>query len=59
MVIAGALAAVAIDAAKRTARIYHFHPDLVEAPLEVTDESGELAPSLGILICRRTLCPRR
>ncbi|WP_423391487.1 RHS repeat-associated core domain-containing protein [Burkholderia sp. LMG 21824] len=42
-VIAEALAAVAIDKAKRTARIYHFHTDLVGAPLEVTDESGELA----------------
>ncbi len=42
-VIAEALAAVAIDTAKRTARIYHFHTDLVGAPLEVTDESGELA----------------
>ncbi len=38
-VIAEAVAAVAID----TARIYHFHTDLVGAPLEVTDESGELA----------------
>ncbi|HIH2752969.1 TPA: RHS repeat-associated core domain-containing protein, partial [Burkholderia lata] len=42
-VIAEALAAVAIDTAKRAARIYHFHTDLVGAPLEVTDESGELA----------------
>lgn len=42
-VIAEALAAVVTDAAKRTARIYHFHTDLVGAPLEVTDESGELA----------------
>ncbi|MCA8142769.1 RHS repeat-associated core domain-containing protein [Burkholderia multivorans] len=42
-VIAEALAAAAIDTAKRAARIYHFHTDLVGAPLEVTDESGELA----------------
>ncbi|KER68719.1 hypothetical protein HR51_27780 [Burkholderia cepacia] len=42
-VIAEALAVVAIDTAKRTARIYHFHTDLVGAPLEVADESGELA----------------
>jgi RHS repeat-associated protein len=42
-VIAGAMAAAAIDTAKRAARIYHFHTDLVGAPQEVTDESGELA----------------
>ncbi|KVZ35560.1 RHS repeat-associated core domain-containing protein [Burkholderia ubonensis] len=42
-VIAEALAVVAIDAAKRRARIFHFHTDLVGTPLEVTDESGELA----------------
>ncbi|WP_241510341.1 RHS repeat-associated core domain-containing protein [Burkholderia seminalis] len=42
-VIAEALAAVAIDKAKGTARIYHFHTDLVGTPLEVTDESGALA----------------
>ncbi len=42
-VIAEALAAAAIDAAKRAARIYYFHTDLVGAPLEVTDEAGELA----------------
>ncbi|MBR8061020.1 RHS repeat-associated core domain-containing protein [Burkholderia dolosa] len=41
--IAESLAAAAIDSAKRAARIYHFHTDLVGAPLEVTDEAGELA----------------
>ncbi|MBY4694727.1 DUF6531 domain-containing protein [Burkholderia latens] len=41
-VLAEALAAAAIDTAKRTSRIYHFHTDLVGAPLEMTDESGEL-----------------
>lgn len=42
-VIAEALAAAAIDTAKRASRIYHFHADLVGAPLEVTDEAGDLA----------------
>ncbi|RQQ79205.1 hypothetical protein DF134_34875 [Burkholderia stagnalis] len=42
-VIAEALAAAAIAFAKHGARIYHFHTNLVGAPLEVTDESGELA----------------
>ncbi|KVD51221.1 hypothetical protein WS61_03075 [Burkholderia sp. ABCPW 11] len=42
-VLAEALAAAAIDTAKRAARIYYFHTDLVGAPLEVTDEAGELA----------------
>ncbi|MBY4867300.1 hypothetical protein DIE14_12775 [Burkholderia sp. Bp9017] len=42
-VIAEALAAAAIDTAKRASRIYHFHTDLVGAPLEVTDEAGDLA----------------
>ncbi|WP_230960409.1 RHS repeat-associated core domain-containing protein [Burkholderia pseudomultivorans] len=42
-VIAEALAAATIDTARRAARIYHFHTDLVGAPLEVTDEAGELA----------------
>ncbi|AIO39304.1 RHS repeat-associated core domain protein [Burkholderia cenocepacia] len=41
-VLAEALAAAAIDTAKRTSRIYHFHTDLVGAPLEMTDESGGL-----------------
>ncbi|MDR0244630.1 MAG: DUF6531 domain-containing protein [Burkholderia sp.] len=42
-VIAEALAAAAIDTAKKSARIYHFHTDLAGAPLEVTDAAGELA----------------
>ncbi|MBN3818327.1 hypothetical protein G3N57_17700 [Paraburkholderia sp. Se-20369] len=42
-VIADAVAAVAIEQARHAARIYHFHTDLVGAPLEVTDEAGELA----------------
>jgi RHS repeat-associated protein len=33
----------AIVKAKRSARVFHFHTDLVGAPLEVTDELGELA----------------
>ncbi|RDU95216.1 RHS repeat-associated core domain-containing protein [Trinickia dinghuensis] len=41
--IAGALAAATIEAAKHRARIYHFHTDLVGAPLEVTDEAGDVA----------------
>ncbi len=41
--IAEALAAAAIDTAKRASRIYHFHTDLAGAPQEVTDEAGELA----------------
>ncbi len=41
-VIAEAIAVATIETAKRAARIYHFHTDLVGAPLEVTDESGEL-----------------
>ncbi|MBF5012706.1 RHS repeat-associated core domain-containing protein [Burkholderia pseudomultivorans] len=41
-VIAKAIAVATIETAKRPARIYHFHTDLVGAPLEVTDESGEL-----------------
>ncbi|WGS52594.1 DUF6531 domain-containing protein [Paraburkholderia sp. D15] len=42
-VIAEAFASVVIEGAKRKARVYHFHTDLVGAPLEVTDEAGELA----------------
>ncbi len=42
-VIAEAIAAAAIDTAKHASRIYHFHTDLVGAPLEVTDEAGDLA----------------
>lgn len=42
-VIADAEAAVAIEQARHAARIYHFHTDLVGAPLEVTDEAGEVA----------------
>ena len=41
-VIAEALAAAAIDTAKRASRISHFHTDLAGAPLEVTDEAGDL-----------------
>lgn len=37
-----AIASAAIDTAKRGAQIYHFHTDLVGAPLEVTDEAGDL-----------------
>jgi RHS repeat-associated protein len=33
----------AIEQAKRTSRIFYFHTDLVGAPLEVTDELGDLA----------------
>ncbi|WP_333997613.1 RHS repeat-associated core domain-containing protein, partial [Burkholderia gladioli] len=40
--LAEAMAAAAIEQARRPARIYHFHTDLVGAPLEVTDEAGEL-----------------
>jgi len=40
--IAGALASVTIEQAKRNARVYHFHTDLVGAPMEVTDEAGEV-----------------
>ncbi|WP_175719444.1 RHS repeat-associated core domain-containing protein [Burkholderia anthina] len=42
-VIAEALAAAAIDTARRASRIYHFHTDLAGAPQELTDEAGELA----------------
>ena len=42
-VIAAAATAAAIDAAKASARVFHFHTDLIGAPLEVTDEAGELA----------------
>ncbi|WP_186214931.1 RHS repeat-associated core domain-containing protein, partial [Burkholderia gladioli] len=40
--LAEAMAAAVIEQARRPARIYHFHTDLVGAPLEVTDEAGEL-----------------
>ena len=40
--VAGALASVTIEQARRNARIYHFHTDLVGAPMEVTDEAGEI-----------------
>jgi RHS repeat-associated protein len=42
VVVSEALAAVTIESAKRNARVYHFHTDLVGAPLEVTDEAGEV-----------------
>lgn len=42
-VIGEALAAATIEAARRGPTTYHFHTDLVGAPLEVTDETGELA----------------
>ncbi|KGC24287.1 RHS repeat-associated core domain protein [Burkholderia gladioli] len=41
--LAEAMAATVVEQARRAARIYHFHTDLVGAPLEVTDEAGELA----------------
>jgi hypothetical protein len=41
--IGGAMASAAIDKARATSRVYHFHTDLVGTPLEVTDEAGELA----------------
>jgi RHS repeat-associated protein len=49
--IAAAAAQVAIDRAAQSSastvqappRVFHFHTDLVGAPLEVTDEEGELA----------------
>ncbi|NHZ66931.1 hypothetical protein F1735_32430 [Massilia sp. CCM 8694] len=37
------IAADVIENAKNSTRVYHFHTDLVGAPLEVTDEAGELA----------------
>ncbi len=42
-VIAAATAAVAIETAKSSSRVYHFHTNLVGTPLEVTDEVGDLA----------------
>ncbi len=42
-VIGEALAVATIETARRGARVYHFHTDLVGAPLEVTDDAGELA----------------
>ena len=41
--ISAAGAAVTIDIARSSARVYHFHTDLVGTPLEVTDEAGDLA----------------
>lgn len=41
--IGGALAAAAIETARQSARIYHFHTDAIGTPLEVTDEAGELS----------------
>ncbi|NHZ39904.1 RHS repeat-associated core domain-containing protein [Massilia aquatica] len=42
-VIGAAMAAVAIDNARQGTRVFHFHTDLVGAPLEVTDEAGQIA----------------
>ncbi|MDM5181661.1 DUF6531 domain-containing protein [Massilia sp. DJPM01] len=42
-VIGGAMAAAAIDNARQGTRVFHFHTDLVGAPLEVTDDAGEIA----------------
>jgi RHS repeat-associated protein len=42
-VIGGAIAGAAIDRARTSSRIYHFHTDPVGTPLELTDEAGELA----------------
>lgn len=42
-VIGEAVAKAAIEKARGKAQVYHFHTDLVGAPLEVTDEAGELA----------------
>jgi RHS repeat-associated protein len=41
--ISGGIAGAAIEKARTTSRIYHFHTDLVGTPMEVTDEVGELA----------------
>jgi RHS repeat-associated protein len=41
--IGAAVAGAAIEQAQQSSRVYHFHTDLVGAPLEVTDEHGELA----------------
>jgi RHS repeat-associated protein len=41
--IGGAVASAAIEQARATSRVYHFHTDLVGTPLEVTDDAGELA----------------
>jgi len=41
--IGGAMASAAIEQARATSRVYHFHTDLVGTPLEVTDDAGELA----------------
>jgi len=38
-----ALAASTIETARNGARAYHFHTDLAGAPLEVTDDAGDLA----------------
>jgi RHS repeat-associated protein len=41
--IGGVRADAALTKAKNSSRVLHFHTDLVGAPLEVTDEEGELA----------------
>ncbi|NHZ89231.1 hypothetical protein F2P45_09410 [Massilia sp. CCM 8733] len=41
--IAAAATAAAIAGAQNSARVYHFHTDLIGAPLEMTDDAGELA----------------
>ena len=41
--IGSAVASAAIEQARATSRVYHFHTDLVGTPLEVTDDAGELA----------------
>ncbi|QGZ40047.1 hypothetical protein GO485_13925 [Pseudoduganella flava] len=41
--IGGAIASAAIETARSTARIYHFHTDAIGTPLEVTDEAGEIS----------------
>lgn len=42
-VMGGAIAGAAIERARASSRIYHFHTDPVGTPLELTDEAGELA----------------
>jgi len=41
--IGSAMASAAIDTARASSRVYHFHTDLIGMPLEVTDDAGELA----------------
>ncbi|WEF32426.1 RHS repeat-associated core domain-containing protein [Pseudoduganella chitinolytica] len=41
--IGSAIATAAIETAKNSSRVYHFHTDAIGTPLEVTDEAGELA----------------